>query len=66
MIILKDSKNHGFIIMALLSKYYQNNKEKLQRKLVKDINVFIKKKKEKNNNMIVNNTKTYHKLEKKS
>ena len=31
-------------------KYYQENKEKLQKKLVKDIKIFLKKKKKKNNN----------------
>ena len=29
----------------LLAKYYQKNKERLQKKLVKDIKVFLKKKK---------------------
>ena len=36
------------------AKYYQNNKERLQKKLVKDIKVFLKKKKLKSN-MDVNN-----------
>ena len=27
-----------------LAKYYQNNKQRLQKKLVKDIKVFLKKK----------------------
>ena len=31
----------------LLAKYYQENKERLQKKLVKDIKVFLRKKKEK-------------------
>ena len=30
-----------------LAKYYQNNKERLQKKLVKDIKVFLNKKKKK-------------------
>ena len=29
----------------LPAKYYQNNKERLQKKLVKDMKVFLKKKK---------------------
>ena len=29
------------------AKYYQNNKERLQKKFVKDIKVFLKKKKKK-------------------
>ena len=39
------------------AKYYQNNKERLQKKLVRDIKVFLKKKKKKSNNMVVNDTK---------
>ena len=31
----------------LLVKYYQENKEKLQKRLVKDIKIFLKKKKKK-------------------
>ena len=33
------------------AKYYQNNKEKLQKKFVKDIKVFLKKKKKKSDNV---------------
>ena len=29
----------------LLAKYYQENKERLQKKLVKDIKIFLRKKK---------------------
>ena len=39
------------------TKYYQDNKERLQKKLVKDIKIFLKKKKKKRNNMVVNTTK---------
>ena len=39
------------------AKCNQNNKERLQKKLAKDIKVFLKKKKENNDNMVVNNTK---------
>ena len=35
------------------AKYYQDNKEKLQKKLVKDIKVFLKKKKKKSDGMVV-------------
>ena len=45
-------------------KYNQNNKEKLQKKLVKDMKVFLKQKKN-NDNMFVN-TKNYQKLKNKS
>ena len=44
------------------AKYYQNTKERLQKKLVKDITVVLKKKKKKSNNMFVNNTKIYQKM----
>ena len=43
-------------------KYYQNNKERLQEKLVKDIKVFLKMKKKKSNNIVVNDTKVYQKM----
>ena len=39
------------------AKYYRENKERLQKKLVKDIKIFLKKKKKKRNNMVVNTTK---------
>ena len=41
----------------LSAKYYQENKERLQKKLVKDIKISLKKKKKKSNNMVVNDTK---------
>ena len=37
-------------------KYYQNNKEKLQKVLVKEIKAFFRKKKKKSDNMVGNNT----------
>ena len=50
----------------LSAKFYQNNKERLQKKFVKDIKVFLKNKKENRNNMDVNDTKIYQKMENKS
>ena len=42
------------------AKYYKNNKERFQKKkLVKDIEVRLKKKKRKSINMAMNNTKIY-------
>ena len=41
-----------------LAKYYQDNKEKLQRRLVKDIKVFLKKKKKTCNKMGMNDIKS--------
>ena len=45
-----------------LAKYYHSNKEKLKKKLVKDIKVFLKKKKKKRNNMVVKTTNIYEKI----
>ena len=47
----------------LPAKYYQENKERLQKKLVKDIKIFLKKKK-KINDMVVNVTKIFQKMKK--
>ena len=47
------------------AKYYQNNKEKLLKMLVKDIKVFLRKKKKKSNNMVMNDTKIYQKIKNK-
>ena len=44
--------------------YYENNKERLQKKFVKDIKVFLKKKKKENR--VVNHTKIYLKMINKS
>ena len=43
------------------AKYYQNNKERLQKKLMKGINVFLK-----SSNMVVSDTKIYQKMKNKS
>ena len=50
----------------LSAKYYENNKEGIQKKLVKDIKVFLRKIKKKSNNMVVNGTKIYLNMKKKS
>ena len=47
------------------SKYYENNKARLPKKLVKDIKVFLKKKKKIYNNMVINGTKMYQKMKNK-
>ena len=46
--------------------YYQKNKERLQKKLVKDIKIFLKKKKEKSSNMVKYVTKISQKMKNKS
>ena len=50
----------------LSAKHYQENKERLQKNLVKDIKFFLKKDKKKNYNMVVNVTKTSQKMKNKS
>ena len=50
----------------LSAKYYENNKERIQKKLVKDIKIFLRKIKKKSNNMVVNDTKIYLNMKKKS
>ena len=44
------------------AKYYQNNKERLRKKLVKDVKVVLKNEKKKSDNMVVNDTKIYYKM----
>ena len=44
------------------AKYDQENKERLQKKLVKDIKIFLNKKKKKSNNMVVKVTKISQKM----
>ena len=50
----------------LSAKYYQENGERLQKKLMKDIKVILNKKTEKSNNMIKNVTKIFQKMKNKS
>ena len=47
------------------AKNYEDNKERLQKKLVKDIKVYIKKKKKNNHNMIMKNTKISQEMKNK-
>ena len=48
------------------NKYYQESQEKLQKKLVKHIKIFLKKKKEKSNSQVRNDTKIYQIMKNKS
>ena len=50
----------------LLAKYYQENKERIQKLLAKDIKIFLKKKKKKSDNMTVNVTKGSQEMKKKN
>ena len=46
--------------------YYQENNERLQKKLAKDIKIFLMKKKKKSSNIVVNVSKISHKMKNKS
>ena len=46
------------------AKYYQENTERLQKKLVKDIKVFLKMKTKKSNNMVVSDIKIFQNMKK--
>ena len=50
----------------LSAKYYQDNKERLQKKLMKVIKFFLKEKKKKSNNMVINDTKISQMMKNKS
>ena len=50
----------------LSAQYYQENKERLEKKLMEDIKIFLKKKKKKNGNMVVNVRKISQKMKNKS
>ena len=50
-------------LIPLSAKYYQENKESLQKMLPKDIKIFLKKERKKSGNMVVNGTKISQKLE---
>ena len=50
---------------TLSAKYYQENKERLQKKIVKDIKIFLKKNK-KSSNMVANVTKISQTMKSKS
>ena len=54
------------ISKKLSAKYYQENEERLEKKLVKDIKIFLKKKKKKADNMVMNVTKIAQKRKNKS
>ena len=73
--ILKSSNNIIFftfffiyikMFKNLSATYYQENKERLQKNLVKDIKIFLQKKMKKSNSMIMNVTKISQKMKNKS
>ena len=50
----------------LSAKYYQEGKDTLQKKLVKDIKIFLKKEKKKSDNIVVKVTKNSQKMKKRN
>ena len=50
----------------LSTTYYQENNERLQKKLAEDIKIFLMKKKKKSSNIVVNVSKISHKMKNKS
>ena len=50
----------------LSAKYYQQNKERLQKNLVEDIKIILKKKKKKSDDIVVNVTKISQMLKNKT
>ena len=51
---------------TLTAKYYRKNKERLQKKLAKDIKIFLKNKKEKIDNVVMIVIKISQKMKNKS
>ena len=51
---------------GLSAKYYQENKERLQKRLLKDIKIFNRNTKKKSDNMVVYVTKISQKMKNKS
>ena len=54
------------MFINLSAKYYQENKDRLQIKFVKDIKIFLRKKKGKSDNIFVNVIKISQEMKKKS
>ena len=52
--------------IKLSAKYHQEDKERLTKKLAKDIKIFLKKKKKKSHNMVKKVTKISQKMKNKS
>ena len=51
---------------GLSAKYYQENKERLQKNLVKDVKIRLKRKEKRSNNVVVNAIKIFQKMKNKS
>ena len=50
----------------LSAKFYQENKDRLHKKIMRNIKIFLKKKMKKSDNMVVNVTKIFQKMKNKS
>ena len=50
---------------SLSAKYYQENKERLQKNLVKDVKIRLKRKEKRSNNVVVNVIKIFQKMKNK-
>ena len=50
---------------SLSAKYYQKNKERLQKNLVKDVKIRLKRKEKRSNNVVVNVIKIFQKMKNK-
>ena len=48
----------------LSAKYYHKNKERLQKKLVKDVKIFLQNKRKKSNKMVMNAIRVSQKMKK--
>ena len=55
-----------FWIIFSTAKYYQDNKERLQKKFVKDVKAFLNNKKKRSDNMVMDDTKISWKIKNKS
>ena len=51
---------------SLSANYYQENKERLQKKIKKEVKTFLKNKKKKSNNIVVSYIKISQKMKNKS
>ena len=50
---------------SLSANYYQENKERLQKKIKKEVKTFLKNKKKKSNNIVVSDIKISQKMKSK-
>ena len=56
---------YTFLYKTLSAKYYKENKERLQKKLAKDIKIFLKTNRKKPSDMVINVTQISQKMKNK-